>query len=107
MSALVTEPKSLPSALACISNTSSIAFTRRSISRNSAIARFWISPITRRWCSICFTRAAVASIALPCGNRKLRPNPAFTFTTSPALPRRWMSSVRMTSMVAIYACPVV
>ena len=69
MSALVTEPNSFPSGLACMGKVRSTAATWRATCWKPAIAFFWISSITRRLCSTSFTREVVASMALPCGRR--------------------------------------
>src|SRR5688572_3002771 len=42
--------------------------------------------------------SGVARFALPCGMRKLRAKPSFTFTTSPRLPRLATFSMRITCM---------
>src|SRR6185437_1081681 len=42
--------------------------------------------------------SGVARVALPSGSRKLRPNPDFTFTRSPMLPRLATFCSRMTSI---------
>src|SRR5437763_15508028 len=44
--------------------------------------------------------SGVASVALPCGRRKLRPKPERTFTRSPMLPRLATFWSRMTSIGA-------
>src|SRR6266513_327588 len=46
------------------------------------------------------TFSGVASVALPCGRRKLRPKPERTFTRSPMLPRLATFWSRMTSIGA-------
>src|SRR5207248_9054132 len=46
------------------------------------------------------TFSGVASVALPCGRRKLRPKPERTFTRSPMLPRLAAFWSRMTSIGA-------
>src|SRR5262245_51082050 len=45
-----------------------------------------------------FRFCSVARFALPCGMRKLRAKPSFTFTTSPRLPRLATFSIRITCM---------
>src|SRR3954471_11704818 len=77
-------------------------FPRRSaIDWASLAAAAVLAAIGFFWCSISLTLPAVASTALPCGMRKLRPNPGFTSTSSPALPRLCTSSLRMTCIVGL------
>src|SRR5258706_2165438 len=99
MSAFVTEPKRRPSTPAfwamsiftpsslaprsCAPVSCSLAFFSRSTRRSSNSLRFF----------------CVARLALPCGMRKLRAKPSFTFTTSPRPPRFTTFSIRIICMV--------
>src|SRR5688500_12724932 len=67
-------------------------------SRAFASCAFCAFSSSARRPSKCLMFSGVARFALPCGMRKLRAKPSFTFTTSPRLPRFATFSIRMTCM---------
>ena len=98
MSLVPIEPKSFPSvpALACMVSLKSFIAAARS-SAEDRCSRARPSSSARR-ASKRAMFSGVASVALPCGKRKLRPKPERTFTRSPMLPRLATFCSRMTSI---------
>src|ERR1700683_4021816 len=98
MSLVPMEPNSFPSvpALAWIVSLNSFIAAARS-SAEDRCSRARRSNSARRD-SERATLAGVASVALPCGRRKLRPKPERTLTRSPMLPRFATFCRRMTSI---------
>src|SRR5271169_2108767 len=99
MSALVTEPNSLPStpAIWAIFTVTPLSFAARAWASSSLTCSAASSSARRAANSA--TLASVARLALPCGIRKLRAKPFFTLTTSPNWPRFTTFSIRITCMV--------
>src|SRR5512143_2929890 len=99
MSAVVTEPNSLPSTPAfctiCTVRPSSLA---PRACASASLAASAASSSARRAAKSA-TLCSVARLALPCGIRKLRAKPFFTLTTSPSWPRLITFSIRITCMV--------